>query len=215
MNRSLDYHGRETRRAPMAHQQGDQRENQRWDQLGNQAGYPARHLGKNPAARSAGSAAGNLPGITRLTPALAALFIALLVLTPAVRATGGLPIVEEFQGQWSYDRFLAAGTNAQEAYVAGVLDALALVVAQGEAFTAEGIDPRNVYAIVYEAIAGTPANGAVHLLVHALAQEAPMHPPAETLNSQPAALVVWRALALHHCCWEEAASGPRVLTRSP
>src|SRR5690606_39887192 len=58
--------------------------------------------------------------------------------------------------------------------VAGVLDALALVVAQGEAFTAEGIDPRNVYAIVYEAIAGTPANGAVHLLVHALAQEAPM-----------------------------------------
>jgi len=76
--------------------------------------------------------------------------------SPLVQATGGLPTIHEFQGHFTHQEFLCAEPRIQEAYVAGVLDALALVVAQGEAFAALGFDPRNVYAILYEAIAGIP-----------------------------------------------------------
>lgn len=113
-----------------------------------------------------------------------------------VQATGGLPTLTGIQGRYSEEALLEAEPQIQEAYVAGVLDALMLVYAEGEAFAADGLDPRNAYALLHEAVAhlpdDLPASALREVVVKSLRAKA---------SDQSAALAVWRALALHRCCW--------------
>lgn len=111
-------------------------------------------------------------------------------------ATGGLPTVTKVQGLFSEAALLTADPEIQKAYVAGVLDALIAVFAEGEAFAEAGLDPRNAYGILYEAVSGIP--GAIPL---ESLQETILESAGSGAGDQAAALVIWRTLALSHCCW--------------
>lgn len=137
---------------------------------------------------------------------LALICLPALLAAPAARATGGLLPVESFgaRGHMSYLEFLDAGSALQDAYVAGVLDTLELIFAQAEAFADAGLDPRSVYAIVYEAVAGIPedvARGAIRESILADLSATRANGNSTHVAEGPAVLAVWQSLALHHCCW--------------
>lgn len=124
------------------------------------------------------------------------LVLAVFALGTLAQATGGLPTVSGIQGRYSEQALLEANPQIQEAYVAGVLDALMLVYAEGEAFAGDGMDPRNAYALLHEAVAHVPGElpaGAIReVVVESLRAKA---------GDQSAALTVWRTLVLNRCCW--------------
>lgn len=115
-----------------------------------------------------------------------------------VFATAGLPTVSEFSGLFTVQEFLTSDDEIQKVYTAGVLDALLAVVAEGEEFEEVGLDPRNAYGIVYEAIAGIPTD----LSLDELRDVVTEHVTTDA-RDQAAALAIWRNLALYHCCWDQ------------
>lgn len=109
-------------------------------------------------------------------------------------ATGGLPIVTKVHGILSAQELLTADREVQTAYIAGVLDAFLAVVGEGEAFAEVGLDPRNAYGLVYEAITNLP-----NLTLEDL-RKVVIEATTTGAEDKAAVLVVWRNLALYHCC---------------
>lgn len=139
--------------------------------------------------------AGKLQGTTRLIVML----VILGALTSSAQpggapalATGGLPNVTEAHGILSVEELLTADREVQIAYIAGVLDAFLAVVSEGEAFSEAGLDPRNAYGLVYEAILNLP-NLSLEDLRKVVIQTA-----TGGAEGRAAALEVWRNLALYH-----------------
>lgn len=128
--------------------------------------------------------------------AIAALLLAAFASSAFVQATAGLPTVTWLQGRYSEQALLEADPALQEAYVAGALDALMLVFAEGEAFAADGLDPRSAYGILHEALAHVPTD-----LPAGALREAVVEGLRAEAGDRSAALAVWRTLALHRCCW--------------
>ena len=79
---------------------------------------------------------------------------------------------------------------------AGVLDALLAVFAESEAYAEAGLDLRNAYSILYGTVAGVPGEIPLETL-----RETILESVGSSASDQAAALVIWRTLALSHCCW--------------
>lgn len=155
---------------------------------------PVRHTAQqrwqSPVHRHLG-----IPVLRRWRTA-AALLLAALLSGALAQATAGLPSVMSMHGRWSERALLGSSPELQEAYIAGALDAFMAVYAEGEAFAAEGHDPRNAYAALHEALAHVPPDLPIGALREALLQSLGAH-----ASDRSAALALWRTLALSRCCW--------------
>lgn len=125
-----------------------------------------------------------------------ALLLAGLLSGALAQATAGLPSATSVRGRWSERAFLDASPQLQEAYVAGALDAFMAVYAEGEAFAADGLDPRSAYAALHDALVHIPPDLPIPALREALLQSLSAH-----ASDGSAALAIWRTLALNRCCW--------------
>lgn len=141
--------------------------------------------------------------VAALTASTLILLVSWFVPGPVVQATGGLPANTQAPGRFSERELLEADPALQEAYVAGVLDALMLAYAEGEALAAAGLDPRNAYATLYEAVSHIPTA----LSASALKEEV-VATLRESAGNRSAVFAVWRTLALGRCCWTRQAHLP-------
>lgn len=161
---------------------------------------PVRHRRGWTARRAKTGRRGCLGAVAALSFVL---LLAGLWLGPPAQATGGLPIVAQAPGRFSEVQLLEADPVLQEAYIAGVLDALMLAYAEGEALAAAGQDPRNAFFTIYEAVAHIPAA----LPLSALKEEV-VAALRESAAERSAAFAVWRTLALSRCCLAQQAHLP-------